>query len=106
MLAGVDLRLFVRRAARWRAAGVSSAEVAPPGVVWVRAADLGGSPLGLAAKTTTWLDDDAAGRGWSVHSVRPASWGFGRTVDRGVRGGIDLLSVVIHEFGNLDVGVR
>lgn len=54
------------------------------GRVDIQVADLSGSLLGVASLDTVWVDRDAAGYGWSISS-----------------GGVDLLSVVTHEFGHV-----
>jgi hypothetical protein len=44
--------------------------------------NLGGATLGVAIGNKVWIDEDAAGYGWSGH-------------------GVELLSVVTHEFGHV-----
>ena len=56
----------------------------PDAQVDVQIADLSDSLLGVAALNIVWIDRDAAGYGWSVNS-----------------GGVDLFSVVNHEFGHV-----
>jgi len=65
---------------RWETtAGTDAARLAG---VHVAVADLSGSILGMAIGDTVFVDDDAAGYGWSVS-------------------GMDLLSVVEHELGHV-----
>ena len=96
-------------AARWSAAGLTPAQAATLANVQFAVADLGGAYLGLAnpATNTIRIDDDAAMLGWSlvaVRSVVSGQWTMDRrTTDNGQRttGGIDLLTVVMHEMGHL-----
>ena len=91
--------------ARWAATELTAEQVATLARVQYAVVDLGGAYLGLAdsATNTIRIDDDGAMLGWSV--VRGhSSLGRGRmTSDEGPMavGGIDLLTVVMHELGHL-----
>ncbi|MDH3717809.1 MAG: matrixin family metalloprotease, partial [Planctomycetota bacterium] len=99
----------------WQSAGLTEAETSQLGAVRVHMRDLPDGTLGLAADRNVWIDPNAAGLGWFTGVTGPyADAGFA---------GVDLLSVVVHEFGHvlgfehagdhndvmyasLDVGVR
>jgi autotransporter-associated beta strand protein len=89
-----DLTPVVAEAtAQWLATGLTPAQAATLQSARVTVADLGGAYLGLANPATNAIriDNDAAMLGWSV--VRgPSSV---------VNGGVDLLTVVMHEMGHL-----
>lgn len=72
--------------ANWAAAGVSPHRVGTLDKVDVHIGRFSDSMLGAADLNTVWLDDDAAGYGWSLHADRD---------------GIDLLLAVTHEFGHI-----
>jgi hypothetical protein len=91
--------------ARWVAAlGDDAAAAALLNEVNVEIADFGDLTLGQTSGTTVRIDDDAAGHGWFVDSTpaddsefrhsraKPASDGYGD---------MDLLTVVLHEFGHV-----
>jgi ELWxxDGT repeat protein len=70
----------------WTRQGVDSDSLAALSQVNVHVADLSGSVLGIASSSNLiWIDRDAAGYGWNVASTSS---------------GVDLLSVVTHEFGH------
>jgi hypothetical protein len=54
------------------------------GSVHVTTADLGGDALGYTEGRSVWIDENAAGHGWSLHG-----------------GSMDLATVVAHELGHL-----
>jgi hypothetical protein len=83
---------------RWEAGG---ADIASLGTIDVRIADLGGATLAVAAGSTIWLDDDAAGWGWFVDPTPADDGEFTTPGDQGEQGRIDLLSVLMHEVGHL-----
>jgi hypothetical protein len=74
--------------ARWSDTGLTPAQAATLSNVQFAVADLGGAYLGLANPATNQIriDDDAARLGWAAG---PSA------------GGVDLLTVVMHEMGHL-----
>jgi hypothetical protein len=94
--------------ARFEQAGVSDEEINElrqiP--VWVR--DLSGAYLGLASSSGILLDLDAAGNGWFIDSTPDLDEEFRSVngsnqlsaVDPFAENRIDLLTVVLHEFGH------
>jgi hypothetical protein len=72
----------------WSAAGLNGAGLQTLSNVTIRVADLSGDLLGLASGSTITLDVDAAGHGWS-------------SIDLGLAGGVDLLTVLAHELGHV-----
>jgi VCBS repeat-containing protein len=68
----------------WAAAGASTDQVAAMHAATFAVTDLGGLDLGFEQGDQILIDDDAAGFGWS-----------------GSGGGMDLLSVVMHELGHV-----
>ena len=86
------LALVVQEAiSYWAGAGIGADRLAGLGQIDVRVADLSGSVLGSASSSDMiWIDRDAAGYGWGGPSDV-----YGTNV-----AGMDLLSVVTHEFGH------
>jgi VCBS repeat-containing protein len=72
---------------RWAEAGASAEQLAAMRGASVAVAELAGLDLGLAAGDLVLIDSDAAGYGWSL--------------DGGKEGGMDLLTVVMHELGHV-----
>ena len=70
--------------AHWRAEGVNT-ELFDQ--LDVRVSNLPGNLLGLASERTIWMDQDAAGHGWSVDVATPGS--------------MDLHAAVTHELGHV-----
>jgi hypothetical protein len=101
-LTAEQLAPLVREAiARRAAAGAEPAEVAALELAGVFVVDLPAGYLGLAADGAVLLDVDAAGVGWFVD---PTPWDdseFQLPGDQGEQGRLDLLSVILHEFGHL-----
>lgn len=73
--------------------------------VQFRIQDLSGTYVGLASSTTIWIDRDAAGFGWFVDSTPFDDEEFDSHGDAisetAADGKVDLLSVVMHEFGHV-----
>ncbi len=87
-------------AQRWEASGLSDEQLAALDDVTFLIADLDGPALGYAEGSRVVLDIDAAGKGWFVDSTPQEDSEFsGSTL--GQVEGIDLLSVVTHEFGHI-----
>ncbi|HVK08828.1 MAG TPA: M57 family metalloprotease [Gemmataceae bacterium] len=84
--------------ARWAAAGAAIDGVAS---LRVRLADLPGATLGLATPGGIWIDLDAAGHGWFVDPTPADDSEFRLPGDQGEQGRMDLLTVLLHEFGHL-----
>ena len=78
----------------WAAAQNDSAAILQD--VELRVADLGNGILGLTQANVVWIDDNAAGYGWSIGTAPTGA----SQVDEGARQ-MDLLSVVVHEFGHI-----
>lgn len=83
---------------RWQGAGVDTSALAR---IDLRIANLGGATLGLAAGHTVWLDDNAAGWGWSVDPTPYDDSEFTTLGNQGEQHRMDLLTVVEHEVGHL-----
>jgi membrane-associated phospholipid phosphatase len=96
--AGQVDRLLTEALARWEAAGVDASALQG---IDVRIADLGGLTLGRAADGVIWLDDNAAGWGWSVDRTPRNDFEFTRRGNRGEKNRMDLLTVLEHEVGHL-----
>jgi autotransporter-associated beta strand protein len=90
--------VVVEAAARWSDIGLTPAQAATLSNVQFTMADLGGAYLGLAnpATNTIRIDDDAARLGWSLGSGQWSAVG-----GQSAAGGVDLLTVVMHEMGHL-----
>lgn len=95
-------------AAKWAAAGLDAAGVELLTSAEVRIADLPGATLGLAVDNRIYLDSNAAGHGWFVDSTPAQDEEYELLASEGLKAtsgaaaeGIDLLSVVQHEFGHL-----
>lgn len=83
-----DLSSFVDSAiARWKLAGISESALDRLADAQIDVVDLPGTLLGLSSGNRIWIDEDAAGHGWSLD---------GEDQDR-----IDLLTAVAHEMGHL-----
>jgi hypothetical protein len=95
--------------ARWTAAGVSANLANALGNVQVVVTDLPGSMLGLATRTTVYIDRDAAGHGWFIDPTPavdeefspPASNRQLQAVAPQAMDQIDLLTVLEHELGHI-----
>ncbi|MFZ3285678.1 MAG: cadherin-like domain-containing protein [Telluria sp.] len=74
--------------AYWAEQGASGAGLAMLNATQVFIADLGGLTLAGVDAQGVWIDDDAAGHGWSVSN-------------HVVPGRVDMLSALVHEFGHL-----
>lgn len=70
----------------WSEFGLHAHELAPFSTVDLRIAPLSGNILGANYANVVWIDEDAAGYGWNVNGL-------------GI--GVDLVSVLTHEFGHL-----
>jgi hypothetical protein len=88
-----ELQPVVQEAiAAWAATGIDAAQLSALRRVTVGIADFPGPWLGMAFPGAIWIDQDAAGYGWSI--------------DAGAAGGslasgkVDLLTVVAHELGH------
>ncbi|MEJ8827202.1 hypothetical protein WKW80_35340, partial [Variovorax humicola] len=75
--------------AYWAQQGASDEQLATLRAAEVTITDLGGSMLAASSADSVWIDDDAAGHGWSLGNG-------GVAPDK-----VDLLSAVTHEFGHL-----
>jgi Matrixin len=84
--------------ARWVAAGGDAVALSR---VDVRVADLDDRALGLKAGSTIWVDRDAAGWGWFVDRTPGDDREFITPGDQGEPGRMDLLTVLMHEFGHV-----
>jgi parallel beta-helix repeat protein len=73
----------------WAQAGASAIQVNTLKNASIEVASIAGSELGLAGNGKIWIDDDAAGLGWSTSLAAPAA------------NKIDLLTVLLHEMGHL-----
>jgi hypothetical protein len=99
VLTEAELNPLVAEAlARWRAAGVAVESLAG---LPVRIADLPGDTLGLATPGGIWIDVNAAGTGWFVDPTPADDSEFRTPGDQGEQGRLDLLTVLMHEFGHL-----
>src|SRR5262249_19236293 len=83
---------------RGRAASLDTVALAG---IDIRMADLGGTRLGLVSGRTIWLDDNAAGWGWSVDPTPPNDSEFTTPGNQGEAGRMDLLTVLEPEIGHL-----
>jgi len=83
---------------RWEAAGLSDEQLLLLSQTDVSIADLGGATLGLTANGGIVIDINAAGHGWYVDQTPEDDVEFesGSAPD-----GVDLLTVVMHEFGHV-----
>lgn len=95
-------------AAKWAAAGLDAAGVELLTSAEVRIADLPGATLGLVVGNRIYLDTNAAGHGWFVDSTPAQDEEYELLASESLKAtggtaaeGIDLLSVVEHEFGHL-----
>ena len=84
--------------ARWEAAGADTSVLQS---AEVHITDLGGLFLGLESGTTIRIDDDAAGWGWYIDATPADDSEFTTPGDQGEQGRMDLLTVVMHEFGHI-----
>lgn len=95
-------------AAKWAAAGLDASGVALLASADIRIADLPGATLGLVVGDRLYLDINAAGHGWFVDATPDADEEYELLASEGLKAnngpaaeGIDLLSVLEHEFGHL-----
>ncbi|WP_406700163.1 Ig-like domain repeat protein [Singulisphaera sp. Ch08] len=86
--------------ARWRAAGIDPARLDSLRTVPVRIINLPGNELGSAGADEIAIDYDAAGYGWFVDPTPNDDFEFVASVTGPTPAGIDLLSVLMHEFGH------
>jgi hypothetical protein len=95
---------------RWAGDGIGAANVALLRHAKVQIADLGGAFLGLEGNDTILVDRTADGYGWFVDPTPFTDTEFAKTSDPQERvagasspahGRMDLLTVVMHEFGHL-----
>ncbi|HVK09010.1 MAG TPA: PKD domain-containing protein, partial [Gemmataceae bacterium] len=100
-LATDQLASIVQEAlARWTAV-VGPRVTAALGRTAVHITDLPAGVLGMAVTDAVLLDVDAAGIGWFVDSTPWDDSEFRLPGDQGEQGRIDLLTVLLHEFGHL-----
>ncbi|AKH99519.1 type I secretion C-terminal target domain [Hoeflea sp. IMCC20628] len=87
---------------RWEAAGLSDDQLVLLSQTNVSIDDLGGTMLGQTANDGIVIDINAAGQGWYIDQTPEDDVEF----EAGVApDGVDLLTVVMHEFGHvLDLG--
>ncbi|MBI3464375.1 MAG: PKD domain-containing protein [Planctomycetes bacterium] len=88
--------------ARWIAALGDSDAIGSLQGLRVDVIDLPGTLLGIASSSVIWIDVDAAGHGWFLHST---PWDDSEFVtglmQSPARGRVDLLTVVAHELGHV-----
>jgi PKD domain len=87
----------------WAETGLSSDQIALLRSTRVSVADLGESYLGAAFPDdhAIVIDDDAGGWGWFVDRSPADDAEFVAQGDQGEQGRVDLLTVIMHEFGHL-----
>lgn len=98
-LSQADLDAAVAEAiARWTAAGLSANQIATLQGVDIQAAALGSGLLGVTIGNHIRIDDNGADFGWFIDSTigDDAEFNGGSSVN-----GVDLLTVVMHEFGHV-----
>ena len=104
-----DLEPILQAAvALWSETGLSESELNRLGQVTVSIADLSGSYLAITSSTDIRIDIDAAGYGWFVDQTPLRNEEFSPNGEgselRGVGGvasQVDLLTVLVHEFGHI-----
>src|SRR5262249_3152616 len=64
-------------------------------------ADLPGQTLGQTLGSTVYIDRDAAGYGWFIDRTARSDSEFTRKGNQGEQGKMDLLTVLMHEFGHV-----
>ncbi|MCA9071903.1 MAG: hypothetical protein KDA84_23405, partial [Planctomycetaceae bacterium] len=91
---------------RFRAAGVSEADLGALSQVNITVDDLSGDFLGLATTGGIVLDVDAAGNGWFIDPTPDRDEEFANTgngltaINLSAIGRMDLLTVIMHELGH------
>ena len=91
------LPLLVEALAHWQASGVDTSALSN---IQIQITNLGGTTLGLASGNTIWLDDNAAGWGWSIDKNPRGDSKFS-TSGNGKQHRMDLLTVLEHEVGHM-----
>jgi hypothetical protein len=91
---------------RWQAAALPSAESDLLADVRLAVATLPGDLLGVARDGSVLIDADAAGQGWFVDPTPETDeeFAFGEEAgasERATSGRVDLLTVLLHEFGHV-----
>ena len=102
-LTAAKLRPLVNEAiSRWRSALGNTLAVQNLSNVRVNVMDLPNTTLGLSSGNFIFVDKDAAGHGWFVDQTphNDSEFASGH-VSAAVKGKVDLLSVLIHEFGHI-----
>ena len=93
----------------WRDADLDNARIGRLDDITVHLRDLPQSQLGLADRTDVYIDDDAAGHGWFIDETPGRNEEFATDSTGGLiaQSGyaaserIDLLTVLVHEFGHV-----
>lgn len=100
--------LLSEAAGKWAAAGLDANGIATLASADIRIADLPGATLGLVVNDRLYLDVNAAGHGWFVDATPGVDEEYELLASEGLKAttgpaadGIDLLSVIAHEFGHL-----
>ncbi|CAL1125489.1 unnamed protein product [Cladocopium goreaui] len=100
--------LLSEAAGKWAAAGLNANGIATLASADIRIADLPGATLGLVVNDRLYLDVNAAGHGWFVDATPGVDEEYELLASEGLKAttgpaadGIDLLSVIAHEFGHL-----
>ncbi len=95
-------------AGKWAAAGLDANGIELLSSIDIRIADLPGATLGLVVGDRVYLDIDAAGYGWFIDATPDDDEEYELLATNGLSAnsgpaadGIDLLSVLEHEFGHL-----
>ncbi|WP_406693968.1 Ig-like domain repeat protein [Singulisphaera sp. Ch08] len=102
LLTTTDLPTLVDAAlARWQAAGVDATRIQALRDTSIRITDLSGDELAFANGDGITLDSDAAGYGWFIDSTPDDDGEFTNQNGVPTPQGIDLLTVLEHEFGHL-----
>ncbi len=94
--------LVVEAIARWRSAIGNTPAMQNLGRVQVSVLDLPNTTLGLSSGNFIFIDKDAAGHGWFLDPTPHNDSEFAPShVSAAVKGKVDLLSVLMHEFGHI-----
>lgn len=95
-----DLRLMVGLAIGRLGTGLSQESLDLLAATRISIADLGGDLLGLTTSSEILIDRDAAGYGWFIDSTPGDDVEFTGGADGAAASGMDLLTVLMHEFGH------